>query len=76
MQLAGLKFLQNSWKKRPIADQKPSQLIVVVCCCGGGGGGGVVVSEERAVCQSLGVCRLQELNYLAGGGVRNLCFIY
>jgi hypothetical protein len=30
MQLAGLKFLQNSWKKRPIADQKPCQLIVVV----------------------------------------------
>jgi hypothetical protein len=36
----------------------------------------VVVSEKRAVCQSLGVCRLLELNYLAGGGVRNLCFIY
>jgi hypothetical protein len=36
----------------------------------------VVVSEERAVCQGLGVCRLLEIDYLAGGGVRNLCFIY
>lgn len=28
MQLAGLKFLQNSCRNRPTADQKPSQLIL------------------------------------------------
>jgi hypothetical protein len=27
MQLDGFRFLQSSWRNRPIADQKPSQLI-------------------------------------------------